>query len=127
MVVFLPIAFIKDWLCNILSHSYKSGNNAETVERLSSSSSRSSSPLRGSGTRKESEVELGCMNRKSSDLDLSNLAEEEPLVAKYDDLNVLNVKQELTTRQIAFYGFSLAPLWFITEVSNFKMIYTLCN
>ncbi|XP_028799075.1 uncharacterized vacuolar membrane protein YML018C isoform X2 [Neltuma alba] len=112
MVVFLPVAFIKDWLCNLLSHSYKRGNNAETVDK---SFSRSSSPLKGIGTQKHSELELGSINRKDSDLDLSNLAEGEPLVAKYDDANVLNAEKELTTRQIAFYGFSIAPLWFITE------------
>ncbi|KAK4274456.1 hypothetical protein QN277_017670 [Acacia crassicarpa] len=110
MVVFLPIAFIKEWLCNILSHSYKSGNNAETVHR---SSPRSSPPLKGIGT--QTELQLGIINHKDSNLDISNIAEGEPLVAKYDDTKALNVKKDLTTRQIALYGFSIAPLWFITE------------
>ena len=57
------------------------------------------------------------MNRKDSDLDLSTLAEVKPLVAKYNDnTNVLKVERQLNGKEIAAYGFYIAPIWFITEV-----------
>ncbi|ONI34459.1 hypothetical protein PRUPE_1G483500 [Prunus persica] len=67
MVVYIPIAFIKDWLCNLLK-------------------------------------------RRSSK------SEAIPLVSKYkDDLTVPKHDKEVTARQIATYGFYIAPLWFFTE------------
>ncbi|XP_061376439.1 uncharacterized vacuolar membrane protein YML018C [Gastrolobium bilobum] len=113
MVVYLPIAFIKDWFCNLLKRrSSKGGKNSEIREEFSV---RSSSPLKGNGVQKNVEVELGNLLRKDSDLDLSNLSEVKPLVAKYNDINVLKVEEELTPKEVATYGFYVAPIWFITE------------
>ncbi|XP_014502271.1 uncharacterized vacuolar membrane protein YML018C isoform X2 [Vigna radiata var. radiata] len=65
---------------------------------------------------KNFELELGSVIRKDSDLDLATLSEVKPLVAKYnDDTNVLKVEKELTAKEIAAYGFYIAPIWFITE------------
>lgn len=116
MVVYLPIAFIKDWFCNLLkSRSSKSGKNAECVDEFSVSIS---SPLKSNGMQKNFELELGSVIRKDSDLDLATLSEVKPLVAKYnDDTNVLKVEKELTAKEIAAYGFYIAPIWFITEVT----------
>ncbi|KAL5190018.1 putative vacuolar membrane protein [Glycine soja] len=113
MVVYLPIAFIKDWFCNLLkSRSSKSGQNAECVDEFSV---RISSPLKSNGVHKNFELELGSVNRKDSDLDLSTLAEVKPLVAKYNDNTVLKVERQLTGKEVAAYGFYIAPIWFITE------------
>ncbi|XP_027356094.1 uncharacterized vacuolar membrane protein YML018C-like isoform X1 [Abrus precatorius] len=114
MVVYLPIAFIKDWFCNLLKcRSSKSGKNAECVDEYSVSIS---SPLKDNGMQKNFELELGSVIRKDSDLDLSTLAEVKPLVAKYNDnINVLKTERELTGKEIATYGFYIAPIWFITE------------
>ncbi|KAF7817267.1 putative vacuolar membrane protein YML018C-like isoform X1 [Senna tora] len=112
MVVYLPVAFIKDWLCSLLNRSSKSSKNAESVDN---SSDRSCSTLNANGVEKDYELQLATVTRKDSDLDLSNLAEGEPLVVKYNDTNVLKVEREPTTRQIALYGFSIAPIWFMTE------------
>ncbi|KAK7351371.1 hypothetical protein VNO77_10772 [Canavalia gladiata] len=114
MVVYLPIAFIKDWFCNLLKcRSSKSGKNAECVDEFSI---RISSPLKGNGVQKNFELELGSVIKKDSDLDLSTLAEVKPLVAKYNDnTNVLKADRELTGKEIATYGFYIAPIWFITE------------
>ncbi|BAT78143.1 uncharacterized protein HKW66_Vig0098460 [Vigna angularis] len=114
MVVYLPIAFIKDWFCNLLkSRSSKSGKNAECVDEFSVSIS---SPLKSNGVQKNFELELGSVIRKDSDLDLATLSEVKPLVAKYNDnTNVLKVEKELTAKEIAAYGFYIAPIWFITE------------
>ncbi|CAJ1973695.1 unnamed protein product [Sphenostylis stenocarpa] len=114
MVVYLPIAFIKDWFCNLLkSRSSKSGKNAECVDEFSVSIS---SPLKTNGMQNNFELELGSVIRKDSDLDLSTLSDVTPLVTKYNDnTDVLKVEKELTAKEIAAYGFYIAPIWFITE------------
>ncbi|KAF8364786.1 hypothetical protein HHK36_033238 [Tetracentron sinense] len=107
MVVYLPIALIKDWLCNLLrSRSSKSGKNAEIVDK---SSAGLGSPL---GVQKIFEMELqGSLSRKDNEVDLSTQEEGRPLVSK----DALKQDRELSTREIATYGFYIAPIWFITE------------
>ncbi|OIW14995.1 hypothetical protein TanjilG_30714 [Lupinus angustifolius] len=113
MVVYLPIAFIKDWFRNFLKRrSSKGGKTAVSMDEFSVSISS----LSGNGVQKNLELELGSVIRKDSDLDLPALAELKPLVAKYNDnSNVLKVERKLTGREIATYGFYIAPIWFITE------------
>ncbi|KAJ9184049.1 hypothetical protein P3X46_007831 [Hevea brasiliensis] len=111
MVVYLPIAFLKDWICKILKHrSSKSGKDAGSINE---SSDGFNSPL----SRKIFEIELqGTLTRKDSEADLSPQAEGKPLIPRHkDDLNVLKHEKELTPREIAIYGFYIAPIWFITE------------
>ncbi|KAF1865108.1 hypothetical protein Lal_00004482 [Lupinus albus] len=114
MVVYLPIAFIKDWFRNFLKRrSSKGGKTAVSMDEFSISIS---SPLSGNGVQKNLEQEMGSVIRKDSDLDLSALAELKPLVAKYtDNSNVLKAERQLTGREIATYGFYIAPIWFVTE------------
>ncbi|XP_027332844.1 uncharacterized transporter C405.03c-like [Abrus precatorius] len=113
MVVYLPIAFIKDCLYNLLKgRSSKSGKNAKHEDEFTI---RITSPLKGNVVQKNSEVELGNVTRKDSDLDLSSLEEVKPLVAKYNDPNLSKAEKELTTKEIATYGFYIAPIWFVTE------------
>jgi solute carrier family 35 protein F5 len=64
------------------------------------------------------EMEQGIVARKDSDLDLTSLAEKAPLVAKYNETSIAKEEKELTTKEIATYGFYIAPIWFITEASN---------
>lgn len=114
MVLYLPIAFIKDWFYNFLKHrSSKSGKNAESSG--DEFSVRSSSPLNSNGVQNDFEMELGNVVRKDSDLDLSTLGEIAPLVAKYNETSLAKEEKELTTKEIATYGFYIAPIWFITE------------
>ncbi|KAI8030171.1 Pre-mRNA-splicing factor SLU7-A [Camellia lanceoleosa] len=103
MVVYLPIAFIKDWICSIIRK--RSCNNE--------SSARFSYPLNCIAGRNIFEIELeGNLNKKDSEADLSTLEEGKPLVPKHiDDADVLKQQTELTTKEIAGYGFSIAPLW----------------
>lgn len=109
MVVYLPLAFIKDWLCNLLKHhSSKTGKNAESMDEPSSGLS---SPLKGNGVQKNIELQI----LKDSDLDLSALAEGKPLAARHSDKHVLKAEKELTSWEIASYGFFIAPIWFLTE------------
>ncbi|XP_031279606.1 uncharacterized vacuolar membrane protein YML018C-like isoform X1 [Pistacia vera] len=106
MVVYLPIAFIKDWLCNFLKRrSSKSGKDAES---LNGSSAALDSPL----GHKIFEMELqGTYTRKDSEVDLSSHEEGLPLVSKLKD----DSHKELTTKEVAKFGFYIAPIWFLTE------------
>uniref|UniRef100_A0A6N2KHE4 ER membrane protein complex subunit 7 beta-sandwich domain-containing protein n=1 Tax=Salix viminalis TaxID=40686 RepID=A0A6N2KHE4_SALVM len=110
MVVYLPLAFLKDWICNLLKRqTSKSGNEAANIN---GSSDELNSPL----SRKIFELELqGTLTKKDSELDLTS-SEERPLVSRHkDDLNVLKHDKELTSREIAMCGFYIAPIWFVTE------------
>jgi solute carrier family 35 protein F5 len=112
MVVYLPLAFLKDWICNLLKRrTSKSGNDAANIN---GSSDEFSSPL----SHKIFELELqGTLTKKGSELDLTSSEEGRPLVSRHkDDLNVLKHEKELTAREIAMCGFYIAPIWFVTEV-----------
>lgn len=115
MVVYLPIAFLKDWFLNFLKRrSSKSSKNAESMSEFSAGFS---STIKYNGGQKNYELELpGALTRKDSEADLSPDAEGRPLVAKHkDDAHILKQDRELTTREVAIYGFYIAPIWFITE------------
>ncbi|CAK9182896.1 unnamed protein product [Ilex paraguariensis] len=115
MVVYLPVAFLKDWICSLLrKHSSKSGKN---VGISNASSGGLSSPLKYIGGQKIFEIEIqGSLNRKDSEPDLSAQDDEKPLVSKQkDDAIPLKQEKELTTREVAIYGFYIAPIWFVTE------------
>ncbi|XP_022637440.1 uncharacterized vacuolar membrane protein YML018C isoform X3 [Vigna radiata var. radiata] len=110
MVVYLPIAFIKDWFYKLYKKkSSKTGKGGDEF------AVRIMSPRKSSGGQRNSEVEMGSMARKDSDADLSMNEESMPLVAKYNDANATKANKQLTTREIATYGFYIAPIWFLTE------------
>ncbi|KAK3211855.1 hypothetical protein Dsin_016561 [Dipteronia sinensis] len=104
MVVYLPIAFLKDWFYNFLKRrSSKSG-----AESINESSAVQNSPLK----HKVFEMELqGTLNRKDSEIDLASHEEGRPLVSKLRD----DAQKALTTKEIATFGFYIAPIWFLTE------------
>lgn len=113
MVVYLPIAFLKDWLCKLLRRSYsKSGRNAETTNE---SSNGYSSPLKYLGAQTILEMEP-TFTRKDSEGDLSPHGEGRPLVPKSrEDMNLLKHEKKLSAGEVARYGFYIAPIWFVTE------------
>lgn len=118
MVVYLPIAFIKDCICTMIRK--RSCKNGRSAAISSGSPAGVSSPLKRIGVHKIFELELeGPLNRKDSEVDLSSQEEGMPLVAKHsDDADMLKPHKEHTNREVAAYGFYIAPIWFITEVSN---------
>ncbi|XP_047976219.1 uncharacterized transporter C405.03c-like isoform X2 [Salvia hispanica] len=101
MVIYIPIAFLKDWLCNILKK--RASRKGDDIF-----------PGLGSA-QKIFEIEIqGHINRKDSEVDLSEHDEGKPLVS-VDDSKSIKPEKEITAKEIATYGFYLAPLWFITE------------
>ncbi|OAY53648.1 uncharacterized vacuolar membrane protein YML018C isoform X2 [Manihot esculenta] len=63
------------------------------------------------------EIEVpASLTRKDSEAEISSQVEGKPLITRHkDDLSVLKHDKELTPREIAIYGFYIAPIWFITE------------
>lgn len=115
MIVYLPIAFIKDWMCNMLrKHSSKGGKFLKSANQSSPTNSLAKSKEMQKMLQIESHSPL---NRKESDIDLSvQEGEENPFILKIkDDFDGQKESVELTTRDIVRYGFYLAPIWFVTE------------
>lgn len=114
MVVYLPIAFFKDWLCNSL----KKRKSSILPDNIKISAGLDS-PRKLSGMQKIFEMgSLLPLTKKDSTINLSS-HEETPFISEIrDEANVVMLKEnkELTTREIAIYSFYLAPIWFITEV-----------
>ncbi|KAG5590522.1 hypothetical protein H5410_041036 [Solanum commersonii] len=122
LVIYLPVAFLKDWICDFLkrrpSRTDKNTGNESYM--------RHSSPLKHT-VQKVFEIEiLKSMDRKDSEENISAEGEGKPLVAKCNgNSDDLKNGKEMTTWQIARYGFFLAPLWFITEyLSNAALEHT---
>ncbi|KAK4388643.1 putative vacuolar membrane protein [Sesamum angolense] len=113
MVIYLPIAFIKDWICNILKRRSRKSNQVIADDACPGLGS----PLKYIGGQKVFEIEIqGSLNRKDSEDDFSEHEEGKPLVSKQgDDARHSRPEKAITTKEIATYGFYIAPLWFITE------------
>lgn len=116
MVVYLPISFIKDWLCGVFRKS--SRGSSRNVELPRKSSGILDSPLNYVEMQKTLEMELqSSLARKDSEPDLSSQEEGVPFIAKRkDEVDTVRTKREFTTKEIAMYGLYLAPIWFMTEV-----------
>ncbi|KAF6158096.1 hypothetical protein GIB67_014890 [Kingdonia uniflora] len=108
MVVYLPIAFIKDWVFRSLKR--RSSKSSKNCEIDNTTLCGVESPLKFTGLQKILEVELqGSFARKDSEIDLSAHEEVVPLVSRHKE------DMGMTTREIATCGFYIAPIWFVTE------------
>ncbi|KAJ4958844.1 hypothetical protein NE237_025955 [Protea cynaroides] len=119
MVIYLPVAFIKDWLFQWKNRLSNGGNNATMVDK---SSADVDSPVKFHGMQ-VFEMET---QRKYSEADLSVQEEGRPLVSNQkEDVDMVKQDREPTTREIATYGFYIAPIWFMTEyLSNASLART---
>lgn len=121
MIVYLPIAFLKDWFCRYLERRSSKGNKVPAL--TDESSVELGSPLR----HKIIEMGLqGTLTKKDSEEHLSSHQEDErPLIGKVkEETQTLKPRKEITTKQIAMYGLYLAPIWFVTEVCF--LLYAVC-
>ncbi|CAN7132841.1 uncharacterized vacuolar membrane protein YML018C [Brassica rapa] len=106
MIVYLPVAFLKDWLCRYLDRRRSSrANDVSSVEV--------GSPLR----HKVIEMGLqGTITKKDSEEDFSSHEEDvRPLIGRGKEETQRHGKEVITTKQIVLYGLYLAPIWFVTE------------
>ncbi|XXG71187.1 hypothetical protein AAC387_Pa07g0498 [Persea americana] len=115
MVVYLPIAFIKDLICSSMrKRSSKSGKIRNADIDNTFSDGLDSQNLHEKQKILEMEMQ-GSLTRKDNEADLA-AEEERSLIAKHKGgMEMLKQDKELTTKQIALYGFYIAPVWFMTE------------
>ncbi|RWV99616.1 hypothetical protein BHE74_00036211 [Ensete ventricosum] len=117
MVVYLPVAFVKDWICNLLRKN--SSKSARSPQIVNNPGSGINSPVKHHDAQKLVEMESQVLlTKKDSDLDLSAQEEEQSLISKIRDeidTEVLKEKRSFTAKEIATYAFYLAPIWFVTE------------
>lgn len=115
MVVYLPIAVLKDWICSRLDiNSFKNLCNGSTIAK---SSAGLAIPLRINEICPSSETDTeGSLN---TDMDLSENEDGWLIITNMEDeVGLLEKNHELSSWEIAKCGFYLAPIWFITEYSS---------
>lgn len=113
MVVYLPIAALRDWICSLLkANSYKNPCNDWNVVDTSTGLD---TPLRINEMHHRPENGNGLI----TDKDLSEREEGWPLVAKSEEDEPLLLVQscELNSWDIAKCSLYLTPIWFATEVT----------
>jgi len=113
MVVYLPIAALKDWICSLMNaYLYK---DLCVDSNVISTSTGLNTPLRINEMHHGPETENGLI----TDKDLSEREEGWPLIAKNeeDESQLLEQSCELSSWDIAKCGLYLTPIWFATEVT----------
>lgn len=107
MVIYLPVALLKDWICNnFMKRQPKSIDGiAEIITK----------PAQKVIVEMES---LSPLSRKDSGIDISSLKDEESvaLIRYTTGSEFSKEKLAVSTMEIVKYGFYLAPIWFVTEV-----------
>lgn len=114
MVIYIPLSFLKDFICNLLR---RNSGSSRASKVMTKSSFGGSAPLKNGEFQKMLEME----SQKTvvinyTDVDLPVLEETKPLICGINgcDDDVLK-EQELSTKEIAMYGLYLCPIWFVTE------------
>ncbi|KAL0013681.1 hypothetical protein SO802_000750 [Lithocarpus litseifolius] len=117
LVVYLPVAFIKDCLLEFLRcHCCKSVDDAETVDE---SSMELDSTAKQNGKHCIFEIEhQEKLGKEDSCIDV--YSEDVKLLVSESAKNIDTLKDDkkITTKEIAKFGFCIAPLWFFTEYLN---------
>lgn len=110
MVVYLPIAFLREWICsmvdkNVLKRLYRGNKNL-------SSSNDLDTPLRSND--RQQTLQSSARSCSISDADLSAREEGKPLITNHsEDGSQQNF--ELSSWEIAKFSLCLAPIWFLNE------------
>lgn len=110
-IVYLPIALLKDWLLSFL-HRYNSKRGDLCVVGQSSVELQKNEVNIASEL--EHQRELSC---KNCTIDVYSKDEGAPLVAVHiGKENTLKKDRKFTAKEVAAFGFCVAPIWFLTEV-----------
>lgn len=111
LIVYLPIALLKDWLLSFLyRYNSKQGADLSVVDQ-------SSVELQKNEVNLASELEhQGQLSCKNCTIDVYNKDEGTPLVAVHiGKENTLKTDRRFTAKEVAAFGFCVAPIWFLTE------------
>jgi solute carrier family 35, member F5 len=107
MVIYLPVAFLKDWICNNIMKKKR--------KEISGISEIITKPAQKVILEMES---LSPLSRKDSNIDISSQTDEESVaLIRYATTGEFTMEKYVaSTMEIMKYGFYLAPIWFVTEV-----------
>ncbi|KAA8535173.1 hypothetical protein F0562_030176 [Nyssa sinensis] len=117
LVVYLPIAYLKDLLYKYLRRFSSSSSSSDNAEIMDKSNAGLNNLEKYNVVVNVFEIE----HKKSvaiKDVGKEPHAQEEGMLLVFkpkDVTDMLKQDRDITTRQIATFGFFLAPLWFITE------------
>lgn len=115
MVVYLPIAALKHWICTLLKPNLV--DNFYNNESAMSTSVGLDIPLIINEMHHSPETDV--TSCPVTDKDISNREEGRPLIAKSeeDESHLLAQSDQLSPWEIAKCGLILTPIWFLTEVT----------
>ncbi|KAH7841754.1 hypothetical protein Vadar_033942 [Vaccinium darrowii] len=111
MVIYLPVAIVKDWICILMDK--KLLKNIYNESPFLSSSVGLNIPLRINDMHHVPEEDFNSF----TDVDTNQVEEGQPLTYKNgeDESHVLLENSELSSWENAKWSLYLAPLWFVTE------------
>ncbi|XP_021682013.2 uncharacterized vacuolar membrane protein YML018C isoform X3 [Hevea brasiliensis] len=115
LVVYLPIAFIKDWLLKFMRHqSSRSDKNEGTTDKPSAGIDCS---VKQNKTPDNFEIEFhGTSANKDCAIDLFLKEDGNSLVSQSNNnVDSLKADSKLTAWETTIVGLCIAPLWFLTE------------
>lgn len=115
MVVYLPIAIIKDRICSLIRRNSK--NNKKGADAIVDTSCYLDLPAKINLMYKVLETKMDhCLSRKVNHNDLCAEEEGKPLLIKStEDSEGFGYQEELTSWEVAKCSFCIAPIWFATE------------
>jgi solute carrier family 35 protein F5 len=113
MIIYIPLSFLKDFICNLLRRSSSSSRVSKVTNK---SSFGGCAPLKNGEFQKMLEME----SQKTivinyTDVDIPVIEETKPLICGITEFDDVLKEQELSTKEIAMYGLYLCPIWFVTE------------
>ncbi|KAL2544616.1 EamA-like transporter family [Forsythia ovata] len=113
MVVYLPIAFCKDWIFNLINRNRIIELYGE--DYVSNPLVELDVPLRVNETQHDLDGSL--KNYLVTDMDLGDAEVGQPLLSKdsENEFPMLEDTNEVSSLEVIKYSFYLAPIWFITE------------
>ncbi|GFS35687.1 EamA-like transporter family [Actinidia rufa] len=111
LVLYLPIAFIKNGLFHFIRGRSNSSDDAENTDK---SSFGMDSPIKVEVSETENK---GLREENGNGMELKSQEEGMALETEQINIDVDKLKQyrELSNKEIARLGFYIAPIWFITE------------
>ena len=115
LAFYLPIAFLKDWLVKYLRG--RSCNSTEGPKGVDKSSVELNSPVKHDDKLGNFQIEHQAPLPKECVIDFCTKEEGNPLVSRHEDImEAPKPDKMLSAKEIAAFGFFMAPIWFATEV-----------
>lgn len=116
LALYLPIAFFKDWLVKHLRG--RSCNSIEDPKGVDKPSMELISPVKHDDKLGDFQIELQAPLAKECVIECCTKKEEgNPLVSRHNKIMEVPKKDRmLSAKEIAAFGFCMAPIWFVTEV-----------